>query len=146
MSSPVVIEEDEFEVARVGALGGPSGAAAAFDRLEAGMQTLRGRKMYGVFYSGPPERYFACLRLGSEGSDDLGFERALVPGGLYGRKTIRDWNSKIPELPVIFTDLQGDLVDAGFRIDPSRPSIEYYRRIDELIIMVPVLSAEAEMR
>jgi hypothetical protein len=52
MASPTVIEEDGFQVAQVEAVGGPSGAVAAFDRLEEAMRTLRGQKIYGVFYPG----------------------------------------------------------------------------------------------
>jgi len=100
--------------------------------------------MYGVFYRGDPERYFACLRLEHDADDDLGFERATVPGGRYGRRLVRDWNVKIPEFPRIFDALHADLVDAGYLVDTSRPSIEYYRRSDELMIMVPVLAANDE--
>jgi DNA gyrase inhibitor GyrI len=143
MSSPTINQEAAFEVARVEAVGGPSGAGAAFDRLEGRMKTLRGRKMYGVLYPGNPERYFACLRLDDATSDDLGFERASVPGGLYGRRLIRGWDSKLPELPHFFDTLRAELVDTGYVHDRERPSIEYYRRVDELIIMVPVLPSAA---
>jgi len=142
VASPTVINEDEFEVARVKAVGGPSGAAVAFNRLEKRMRSLRGRKMYGLLYPGNPDRYFACLRLDSEVSDDLGFERASVPGGLHGRSLVRDWSAKIPELPQLFDSLHAALVGSGYLIDRSRPSIEYYRRMDALTIMVPVLAVD----
>ena len=71
-------------------------------------------------------------------SDDLGLERATVPGGRYGRRVVRDCNAKITELPDLFDELPADLVDAGCSIDQSRPLIEYYRREDPLTIMVPV--------
>jgi hypothetical protein len=135
---PTVIDEDGFEVARVEAVGGPAGAAAAFDGLEEAMPTLRGQKMYGVLYLGDPDRYFACLRLGKD-AESFGFERAAVPGGYYGRRLVRGWTAKISELPEIFGALATDLTVAGLLIDRSRPLIEYYRRVDELIIKVPVL-------
>lgn len=140
MSSPTVIEERGFQVARVEAVGGPAGAAAAFDHLERAMPTLRGQRMYGVLYPGIPIRYFACLRLDGVDSDDLGLDRATVPGGRYGRRVVRDWKAKITELPDLFDELRADLVDAGFSIDHSRPLIEYYRREDALTIMVPVMA------
>jgi hypothetical protein len=143
MGRPVVIDEDAFEVARVKAVDGPSRAEGAFDQLEARLDALRGRKMYGVFYSGDPEEYFACLRLDSHESDDLGFERATVPGGLYGRMLVRDWGSRISEFPQIFDQLQSDLTGAGLHIDQARPSIESYRRIDELVIMLPVVRSSS---
>ena len=64
---------------------------------------------------------------------------AEVPGGLYGRRLIRDWENKISILPEIFDQLQTDLLEAGFLRDVSRPSLEFYRRSNELLIMVPVL-------
>ena len=137
--SPAVVEEHEFEVSRVEAVGGPSGAGAAFDRLEGCMQSLRGRKMYGILYPGHPDRYFACLRLDNEQSDDLGLERAIVPGGLYGRSHVRDWNTRIQELPRLFDALHAALVGSGYLIDRARPLIEYYRRMDALTIMIPVI-------
>ncbi len=139
MTSPIVVEESGFEVARVEAVGGTAGAGAAFDRLEERMESLRRRKMYGVFYPGDPCRYFACLRLETDISDDLGFERAMVPGGLFGRRLIHDWKSKISELPQLFDWLHADLNGVGYVTDLSRPCIEFYRRLDELVIMVPVV-------
>jgi DNA gyrase inhibitor GyrI len=139
VTRPTVIDEDAFDVARVEAVGGPPGAAAAFDHLESTMPTLRGQKMYGVLYLGDPDRYFAGLRLDDEASPHNGLERATIPGGLYGRRLVRDWNTKIPELPEIFDALTADLTSAGYLVDRTRPLIEYYRRVDELVIMVPVL-------
>jgi hypothetical protein len=95
--------------------------------------------MYGLLYCGDPERYFACLRLDDADSDALGFERAIVPGGLYWRRLVRDWNSRLSELSQIFDSLQRELTSGGYVHDRERPSIEFYRRIDELVIMVPVL-------
>ena len=64
---------------------------------------------------------------------------AEVPGGLYGRRLVRDWGDKISEIPKIFDHLQADLLKAGFLRDVTRPSLELYRRSDELLIMMPVL-------
>ena len=95
MDPPSVVDEQAFEVARVEARGGATGADAAFDHLEGRTETLEGRKMYGVLYRGEPERYFACVRLDGDSDDDLGFERAAVPGGRYGCAVARDGTSRI---------------------------------------------------
>jgi hypothetical protein len=145
VTRPTVVDEPEFVVARVEAEGGPAGAGAAFDLLESRLPSLRGRRMYGVLYMGymgETERYFACLRLTDQELDGFGFERSSVPGGPYGRRLVRDWTSKLDELPSIFDLLMADLVAAGHSIDRSRPLIEYYRRADELAVMVPVLELE----
>jgi hypothetical protein len=144
MGRPTVQIEETFRVARVQAVGGPAGAPEAFRRLEEPMESLRGSKMYGCLYPGEPPTYFACLRIDGDQSDCLGFDHAEVPGGLYGRKMVSEWGSKIRELPGIFDRLKADLTEAGFLVDLTRPSLEFYRRSDELLIMVPVLREPAD--
>ena len=139
MGRPTVQTEEPFLVARVQALGGPQGAPAAFIRLEQRMESLRGSKMYGLLYPGEPPAYYACLRLDDDQSDDLGFDQAEVPGGRYGRRLVRDWENRLSELPGLFDQLQAELVEAGFLVDVTRPCLEFYRRSNELLIMVPVL-------
>jgi hypothetical protein len=139
MSRPTVQNEETFHVARVQAVGGPAGAREAFRRLEERMESLRGSKMYGCLYPGEPPAYFACLRVDGDHSDGPGLDHAEVPGGLYGRKLVSDWENKLCELPGIFDQLKADLREAGFLVDVIRPSLEFYRRSDELLIMVPVL-------
>jgi hypothetical protein len=95
--------------------------------------------MYGCLYPGQPLAYFACLRLDADHSDDLGLDHAEVPGGLYGRRLVRDWEDRLAELPEIFDQLRADLVKGGYLVDVTRPSVEFYRRANELLIMVPVL-------
>jgi DNA gyrase inhibitor GyrI len=106
------------------------------------MESLSGSKMYGLLYPGAPMAYFASVRLDRDHSDDLGFDQAEVPGGLYGRRLVKDWEDKLAELPEIFDELHADLIEAGYFVDTSRPSLEFYRRSNELVIMVPVLPAE----
>lgn len=139
MGRPTVLSEKPFRVARVQALGGPAGAPEAFRRLEERMESLRGFKMYGLLYPGEPTTYYACLRLDDDHSDDLGFDQAEVPGGLYGRRLVRDWENRVSELSEIFDQLHADLIESDFIADLSRPSLEFYRRANELLIMVPVL-------
>jgi hypothetical protein len=57
---------------------------------------------------------------------------------------VSEWGSKIRELPGIFDRLKADLTEAGFLVDLTRPSLEFYRRSDELLIMVPVLREPAD--
>ena len=116
------------------------GAPEAFLRLEERMQSLQGYKMYGLLYPGQPTAYYACLRLDDDHCEDLGFERAEVPGGLYGRRLVRNWENKISKLSELFDQLQADLFDAGFLGDATRPLLEFYRRSDELLMMVPVFA------
>lgn len=95
--------------------------------------------MYGVVYPGDPVRYLACLLLDDESADDLGFERTTVPGGRYAHTLVRDWESRISELPAVVSQLESDIVLSGFAVDRDRPWLEFYRRIDELLVMLPFL-------
>jgi DNA gyrase inhibitor GyrI len=137
MAGPTLTDVPELTLAYVEAVGGLTGAGAAFDQLERRMSTLRGQKMYGVVYPGDPVRYLAGLLLEGEG-DDLGLERTTVPAGRYARTVVRNWESRIPELPSIVDQLQSDIEGVGLEVDTDRPILEYYRRIDELLMMVPV--------
>lgn len=140
MGRPTVQLESSFQVARIRAIGGPAGAPDAFREPEDRMDSLRGSKMYGVLYpGGDPLEYFACLKLEGDRSDGLGLELAEVPGGLYGRRVIRDWESKTSELPQMFDRLNEDLSDGSFLIDATRPSLEFYRRSNKLVLMMPVV-------
>jgi DNA gyrase inhibitor GyrI len=138
MAGPILTDVPELTLACVEAVGGFTGAGAAFDQLEGRMSTLRGQRMYGVVYPGDPVRYLACLLLDNEGSGDLALERTTVPAGRYARTLVRDWATRIAELPSIVAQLRTDIADAGLAVDPERPMLEYYRRVDELLMMVPV--------
>lgn len=143
MARPTVTVLQEMTFASVEAEDGFAGARAAFDRLEGRMDTLRGGKMYGVIYPGEPVRYLACLLLDEEHPDDLGLERITVPGGRYARTLVRDWGSRIPELPTIVGQLESDIGHSGLEIDRTRPWLEFYRRIDELLVLLPVAAEGA---
>lgn len=145
VAGPSVTHLPDQTFAYVEAVDGFTGAGAAFDRLESRMETLRGRKMYGVVFPGDPVRYLACVLLDGQEADDLGLERTTVPGGKYARTLVRDWESRISELPAIVGQLHSDIKASGLEVDPDRPSLEYYRRIDELLIMLPLLSDKSRV-
>jgi hypothetical protein len=139
VTRPTLTDLPQLAFAYVEAVNGFAGATAAFDQLEGRMDTLRGRKMYGVVYPGDPARYLACVLLDNENADDLGFQRTTVPGGRYAHTLVRDWQSRIPELPAIVSQLESDIKVSGLARNQDRPWLEFYRRIDELLVMLPVL-------
>lgn len=125
---------DDINVTRVRSTGGLSGAKLAFDKLESKMDTLKGKKMYGCFYTKTNE-YFACVQIDK---DDMGFEKGIIPGGKYAIKIIDNWTVKIKEIAKIFTELGQDCIKNNVLIDDLRPHIEFYKSFRELIIMLPV--------
>ena len=105
----------------------------AFERLE-GLVGLRGRKFYGAFYPREKE-YRACVEV-KEGDDPeaLGLESGTLPGGRYLRTRL---SGEPPELyGRIGPTFEALIAEAA--PDESRPSIEFYRRFDEIDLLLPV--------
>jgi hypothetical protein len=99
-----------------------------------GLVGLRGRKFYGALDPATGD-YLVCVQA-QEGDDAeaLGLERGTLPGGRYARVIIEG------EPPGVY-----DEIGPAFRrlaerpdTDPSRPSIEFYRRRDRIEILEPV--------
>lgn len=59
----------------------------------------------------------------------------VIPGGSYAREKMRDWAARIPDIGKTFTAMAEREKD---RADDSRPSIEFYRSQDELLLLLPV--------
>lgn len=132
-----IIIIDDITVAQVKSTSGPAGAALAFNKLEAKMNGLRGRKMYGIFYPQLGD-YFASVKLDKDFPDDMGFISGIIPGGKYAKQEIKNWGSKVKEIGSSFEKLKESCRQNGYEIDDRRPSIEFYRSQKELFIMLPV--------
>ncbi|HTP54932.1 MAG TPA: hypothetical protein VML94_08270 [Thermoplasmata archaeon] len=132
------VEREEIEVLRVRADMKGAGPAEAFRLLESKLASLRGRHFYGTIRILPEgEEYFACVqRQEGEEPERMDLELGRIPGGLYVRRKITDWESIIAagRLPSI-----GREMAETYTVDPSRPEIEYYRSRKELHLLVPVL-------
>ena len=105
----------------------------AWARLEDLVGT-RGRKFFGAFYPATKE-YRVCVQ-GKEEDDPsgLGLETGTLPGGRYVRERIRGEPPALYER--IAPTFQELLKHAAS--DESRPSIEFYRRFDEIDLLLPV--------
>ncbi|OFY90116.1 MAG: hypothetical protein A3K10_12920 [Bacteroidetes bacterium RIFCSPLOWO2_12_FULL_31_6] len=132
-----IITQPDIKVACVKSTSGISGSKEAFDKLESRMSSLKGRKMYGVFYPSKKE-YLACVQLDDKNSDSMGFEITLIPGGKYVQEKLKDWSNRIPEIGLTFNKLAKNAVDNGLVIDEEGPCIEFYRSVKELVISLPI--------
>ena len=117
----------------VKANGGTKGAKEAFDTLESKLPSLKGRRFYGA-YDPQTREYRACVVM-VQGEDplSLGLDSWTIPGGTYVTKKVINWSSKIMQLPQIFDEMASDR-----KVDPGRPSVEYYRSKSELVLYLPV--------
>jgi hypothetical protein len=132
------VERAEIAVLRVLADMKGKGPAEAMQKLESKLPSLKGRKFYGTFRLLPGgEEYFACVeRIASDDPRAMAVEVGTIPGGLYVRRKVLDWEQVIAsgKLGSIFEEMV-----RTYRVDPNRPDIEYYRSASELHLLVPVL-------
>jgi hypothetical protein len=104
-------------------------APAAFDRLEARLSSLKGKKFYGAVIDG---QYRACAAI-DEDTAGIDLPRWVIPGGRYLIRTIADWEQH--------RDSIGTTVAALLNrddLDRTRPVIEFYRSQAELRILAPI--------
>jgi hypothetical protein len=133
------VQVPDIEVMRVKADMKRKGPPAAFDVLESKLSTLKGRRFYGTFQlTADGEEYWACVaRIEEDDPKAMQLETGVIPGGWYARRKVEDWEKVAQEgkLPKLFENLASDNAE---RLDTSRPSIEFYRSREELLLMVPV--------
>lgn len=121
----------------------PDGNKAAFSALESHLDTLQGRKFYGLVYETTEGMdYFAGLVPEEETEEakfiNLGFSIREVEGGPCARAKLFDWSDKTDQIgPTV-----GEMIKKH-GIDSSRPQIEFYRSLSELHLLLPIPSQDS---
>ncbi len=134
-----VIEMQRLPVMCSTAIGGGEGVQEAIDAVEGSLhKNLRGRKCYGVInYDGNGGMtYKACVVMQpGDNPEALGLEETEIPEGKYVRERVKnfDYRTDVPKVIATFDRLAGEN-----EVDNSRPSLEFYRRHDEIIVHVPI--------
>lgn len=129
------VERDDVAVLYIGEQGPPGEVAPRlWQKLEDVVTEREGRRFYGAFYP-PSSEYRACVEIGDFAEDEqLGLESAVLPGGTFLRARLRG------EPPELYQRI-GPTFDALSRAaepDLDRPSLEYYRRHDEIDCLLPI--------
>jgi hypothetical protein len=132
MSEYEEVEREEITVQFVQSEDALEGIRRAWDELEA-IVPLRGRHFYGAFDAAANE-YRACVEI--RDGDELvpGLESGTLPGGRYLR-------AKLSGAPPALYERIGPTFDELMKAakpDMSRPGIEYYRRHDEIELLLPI--------
>ena len=96
---------------------------------------LHGRKFYGAF-DPATDTYSVCAVLRAD--DDpatFGAERGLLPGGRYAFVRLHG------EPPEVYEQIGPTAQRLARRrdADPTRPTLEYYRRHDVIDVLVPIV-------
>jgi hypothetical protein len=95
---------------------------------------LRGRKFYGAL-DVPTGEYWVCVeRKAGDDPSALGLETGVLPGGRYLRTTLRG------EPPAVYDRIGPTFneLERSAAQDPTRPEIEFYRKRDEIDLLLPV--------
>ncbi len=125
----------EVKVMYVESENGIQGSSLAFDKLEAKLPTLKKRKFHGVIWGSiPKEKYWAGVEISDKKEAALyGFEIGVIPEGKYVQEKVKDWSKNLDQIGKIFSKLSKE-----FSVDDTRPSIEFYRSMDEVLLRLPI--------
>jgi len=129
-----LVELDEVGVMFVSVADEPAAIGRGWVDLEEAIGSLRGRKFYGAFDAQARE-YRVCVEIhAGDEPDKLGLELGTLPGGRYVRVRLRG------EPPAVYDSIAPIFERLANRADadPSRPGIEFYRRRDEIDLLLPV--------
>ena len=103
-------------------------------RLLEEVVALRGRRFFGVVW--PDGVYWAAVEA-KPGIDDGDLAAGAIPGGAYTRARLRG------EPPGLYDRIAPEMeaLEAATSRDRERPGVEFYRRRDEIDLLVPVASS-----
>jgi DNA gyrase inhibitor GyrI len=130
-----VVEREPVAVVYAAAAGEwesiPAAAGRAFEVLEA-LIPPKGRKIYGYWHP-PAGEYRACYaRQDADDVTALGLREDVLPGGRYARARLRG-DGAFAEIGPSFAALAEEV-----HPDDDRPWLEFYRRHDEVDLLLPV--------
>jgi hypothetical protein len=127
----VVLEP--VRVMYVQAEGGLLGIRQSWRRLESKLPSLKRRKFYGTYHV-RDETYRACVAIVSEKEPEiLNLPVWTIPGGKYLREKVKGWSSRPEIMGEIFQSMAKERDS-----DLARPSIEFYKSQEEVILFLPV--------
>jgi hypothetical protein len=132
MSEFAEVQRDVIAVQFVRVSDGLQHIRRAWDELEA-VVGLRGRHFYGA-YDPIADDYRACVEVRAGDEPAAGLEPGTLPGGRYLRARLRG------DPPGIYEQIRPtfDALVAQHAPDETRPSLEHYRRHDEIDLLLPI--------
>ena len=132
MTDFVEVEREEIAVQFVRVPDGLEHIRRAWDELEA-VVDLHGRRFYGAF-DPIADDYRACIEVREGDQLAPGLESGSLPGGPYLRARLRG------DPPGIYERIGPTLEEMTRQMQPdeTRPSLEHYRRHDEIDLLLPI--------
>lgn len=131
----MIVDLPEIKIMYVLSSQGVQGSKEAFDRLESKLPTLKGRKFYGLVFGAPPnDKYWAGVVLtDGDSPKELGFEIGVIPGGKYVQERVNNWHVSTRLIGETFQKLSKQ-----YEVDFSRPSVEFYRSMRDMLVRLPI--------
>ncbi len=135
-----IVSQPDIQLIVCRAVEFPAGIKDSWDRLEAKLASLKGRRFYGLtFFEEGQLVYYAGLEPKDEDEiDSLGFPTITLQGGEYARVKLMDWPSHADEIGQLFDELM-----EAYEKDPQGPTVEFYRSQNELHLMIPLQRVDA---
>jgi hypothetical protein len=127
------IDREPVEVMFLRTRDDPAEMGPAWQRLEEVVGT-RARKFFGAFYPSAKEYRVCVQRRDEEDPHALGLETGELPGGRYLRERLKG------EPPAVYDRIEPTFEELARSADAdeTRPSIEFYRRRDEIDLLLPI--------
>ncbi len=133
-SGPSPVVRSDIRVRYVQCDDGLVAIPSAWRQLEDIVGSLKGRRFIGAF-DPVAGWYRACVKVADGAAEtELALLECVLPGGRYLRLRLRgDPPELYARLPAAF-----ELLESSAERDPSRPSLEVYRRLDRVDALLPV--------
>ena len=131
---PTPVERTDIAVRYVQVKDELSEIRMAWPELEAAVGSLKGRRFLAAF--DPTEGWYrACVEIGPDvTTSERALPEAVVPGGRFLRIRLRGTPPGVyDEIAPAYT-----LLETSASRDDSRPSLEHYRRVDLIDVLMPV--------
>ena len=121
----------------------PEGVKSAFNSLENKLHTKNGRQFIGAVNLNNNEvNYKACLVQNSIDEHlSLGLDSYTIPGGKYVTNKLLNWTKNTHLIKEMFNEMEHK-----YRFDATRPQLEYYKSNRELVLMLPVILREEQLK
>jgi hypothetical protein len=134
----IPVERTEIDVMFLRTSDEPGAIRDGWERLEAVVE-LRGRRFFGTFDPSAGAYRVCVQRKPGDDPAALGLESGTIAGGRYLRARL------CGEPPAVYERIGPTFAALArtARADPTRPSIEFYRRRNEIDLLLPVAGEPA---
>lgn len=121
----------------------PEDVQSAFDSLEKKILKRSSRKMLGTLnVNNDIPEYKACVeQVDLDNPDFLGLESSILPGGKYISGKLINWTMNTHLIKEMFGEMSYKYI-----FDASRPQLEFYKSKRELILMLPIVPREEQLK